>query len=715
MKSAILALLAFLASSLTALAAALATGANHSGTLARNGSDAWTFNAAVNDTVIITVAKGSGDTSLFLEVRLEDPNGLTIRRDVTSFGIEITHRAIAPGPYKVTVSNLSVGNGTYWIHQIKAPGDFVVPSGDEGGILINGQNHDGVMAAGDLDVWAFDANAKDTIKLRFSRRSGRLNVQMRLFGPDGAQIANNAPFTTDEIDYRVNVSGKYTVVVSTTSLSLSQSGETTYRIAYLKIPGPFVVAAGDQGGPLVSGKNHDATLEIGDIDAWTFSATEGDFILLRVDRRGGAVGFGPQVALYGPGGSLVTAQTNIAQRLGETGLYTFVVSGGPIEGSYRIQFLRLPGSFSPSAGDEGGILADSANDGILEEYDFDAWTLEASVNETIVFRVSPNSGGTFFWPEIRLYGPDGALIAEDWSGFGVTEVTLHASVGGNYTAVVSNKAGNEPGSYRITALRSRLTNLSIRANVEAGIAPPIVGFTIAGGQNRLLIRGIGPTLATFGVSGVLNDPVLSLFIGDMLAAQNDDWITGNVDEIVPATAQIGAFPLNNPSRDAAWLLPVESRSYTLQLLRKVGDAGLALIEIYAVDPKGGRLVNLSARCQVGTGVNILIAGFVIEGAIAKKLLIRAIGPSLTAFGVTDALRDPTLTVLRGTSTVARNDNWEGSPDIRSASATVGAFGLPADSKDAAVVVKLNPGAYTAQISGIGNTSGVALIEVYELP
>ena len=152
--------------------------------------------------------------------------------------------------------------------------------------------------------------------------------------------------------------------------------------------------------------------------------------------------------------------------------------------------------------------------------------------------------------------------------------------------------------------------------------------------------------------------------------------------------------------------------------------GVALVELYDADPTNpSRLVNLSARNFAGTGDGTLIAGFVISGNVPKRLLIRGVGPRLAAgFGVTGALADPKVELYLsegGRSTLfAANDNWAevGAAPVRAAFVTAGAFDLPdAASRDAAMVVTVPAGAYTAQLSGVGNATGEALIEIYELP
>ncbi|HEY1109423.1 MAG TPA: hypothetical protein VGE76_12340, partial [Opitutaceae bacterium] len=171
------------------------------------------------------------------------------------------------------------------------------------------------------------------------------------------------------------------------------------------------------------------------------------------------------------------------------------------------------------------------------------------------------------------------------------------------------------------------------------------------------------------------------------------------------------------SRDAALVQPgLAPGSYSLQVTPATGAGGVALAEVYdasvASSATAPRLVNLSARTQVGTGANLLIAGFAIGGETSKTVLIRAVGPGLAPFGVTGTLADPQLELYGGSTLLAVNDNWQASAgDTFTA---VGAFALPASSRDAALLVTLAPGSYTAQVSGIGNTTGVALVEVYVL-
>jgi hypothetical protein len=308
-----------------------------------------------------------------------------------------------------------------------------------------------------------------------------------------------------------------------------------------------------------------------------------------------------------------------------------------------------------------------------------------------------------------------------------------AADAGTYTCVISNAAGSTitaAAGLDVIAPESndpaRLTNLAVRASV-ASASPLIVGFAIGGagtsGTKPLLIRGAGPSLTSLGVTGVLTDPRLGLFSGTTIVLANDDW-AGDA-QVAALARQLGAFPFSaSTSRDAALAATAVNGSYTAQLASADASTGTALAEIYDGSATFGattpRLINVSARSEVGTGGNILIAGFVIAGPAARMVLIRGIGPGLAAFGVPNTLADPQLALFRDGVPVASNDNWYEAPNavaIATAGSQVGAFALTTHSRDAALLLSLPPGSYTAQISGAAanNAVGSALVEVYEVP
>jgi hypothetical protein len=270
-----------------------------------------------------------------------------------------------------------------------------------------------------------------------------------------------------------------------------------------------------------------------------------------------------------------------------------------------------------------------------------------------------------------------------------------------------------------------LTNLSIRGNAGSGAQTLIVGFAVGGdgttGAKSLLIRGLGPALAAFGVTGALADPTIAVFSGSTQVASNDNW-----DPIATpvATQNTVAADLRliTGSRDAALIASgLTAGTTTVQVGGVGGASGIVVTEVYDLAPSASftaatpRLTNLSCRAQVNTGANILIAGFALSGTGQRRLLIRAVGPGLDQFNVPGTLADPQLTVFSGQNVIGANDNWDANVVPLATQAAVGAFPIPVGSKDAAIIVTLARGPYTVQVSGVGNTTGVALVEIYELP
>jgi hypothetical protein len=266
----------------------------------------------------------------------------------------------------------------------------------------------------------------------------------------------------------------------------------------------------------------------------------------------------------------------------------------------------------------------------------------------------------------------------------------------------------------------RLANLSVRTQAGTGDQTLITGFALGGaGTKPLLVRAVGPTLSAFGLTGTLPDPFVEIApLNAAKVTENNNW-SGTL-ALKNAFASVGAFPLaTDASLDAALVFSPSAGAYTAKITDTAARPGLALVEIYDTGTTNTpKLTNVSARTQVGTGADALIVGFVVSGNVPKKFLIRAVGPTLGAFGVGGTLVDPLLDVrpLGSENIVATNDDWRGTAALKAAFTSVGAFALAADtSRDAALAIELPPGAYTATVSGKNNTTGVALVEVYELP
>lgn len=268
-----------------------------------------------------------------------------------------------------------------------------------------------------------------------------------------------------------------------------------------------------------------------------------------------------------------------------------------------------------------------------------------------------------------------------------------------------------------------LVNVSARGNSGSGEEVLITGFVVDGGESAdVLVRAVGPTLADFGldVAQVAPDPSLEIYAAGATVPfmSNESWTESpRATDIAARAVSAGAFALPSDRGEAAELVETTGGAYTL--VARSGAEGERRVEL--VEAYGPRLSNVSVRGHVDAGDAVMIAGFVITGAESVPLLIRGVGPTLGAFGVQGALEDPQLSITRmdgGEQTlVATNDDWSDDSKAslaETAADLVGGFALPRGSEDAAVFVQLEPGTYTATLSGADASSGVGLIEVYLL-
>jgi hypothetical protein len=310
------------------------------------------------------------------------------------------------------------------------------------------------------------------------------------------------------------------------------------------------------------------------------------------------------------------------------------------------------------------------------------------------------------------------------TGSSYTVTNAQTSNAGTYTVAITDSNGSTTSAgaaltVSTASSTARLINISTRAVVGTGANILIPGFVISGsGSETLLIRADGPALTGFGVAGALAQPVLAVFDsnGNTLAS-NTGWETSsNPAQLASVAAQVGAFAFTSGSADSAVLVTLPAGAYTVHVSGVNSGTGVALAEVYEVASTGTRLGNISTRASVGTGGNIEIAGFVIQGSGVDQLLIRADGPVLAQFSVSGVLAQPVLTLIQGASTiVATNTGWGGAAAITAATTLAQTFQFPAGSADSALVENLSAGSYTAQISGVNSTTGVALAEVYEVP
>jgi cyclophilin family peptidyl-prolyl cis-trans isomerase len=353
-----------------------------------------------------------------------------------------------------------------------------------------------------------------------------------------------------------------------------------------------------------------------------------------------------------------------------------------------------------------------------------------AAGSTVVFEAPTTISATYRWER------DGVPVA---GATGSTLVIRNAAAAdaGSYVLLASTASGTKASAAATLAVANadpvatgRLVNLSILTTAGAGARVLTIGAVIGSGDPAgalpLVIRAVGPTLAQppFNVSGVLADPTMTFYAegnGTPIDA-NDNW--GGGAALSAAFASVAAFALPTASLDSAFVRTspgVAAGAYTVQVTGKSDATGVVIAEIY--DAVGGarsaatpRLVNLSTRALIDPKTDLAV-GFVIGGTTARTVLVRGVGPSLAAFGVTGTMTDPRLDLFDNNTAqrVATNDDWGGAPELAAAAGSVGAFALAGGtSKDAVLFVTLAPGPYSARVSGADGGGGVALVEVYEV-
>jgi len=307
---------------------------------------------------------------------------------------------------------------------------------------------------------------------------------------------------------------------------------------------------------------------------------------------------------------------------------------------------------------------------------------------------------------LPVVAPVATVPVDPAPAIAASDVTAPAATTPLVVAPAATPTGSAPAA-------SRLINFSVRAFSSVGANTLIAGFAVNGASKQILMRAVGPGLAQLGVTGYLTAPQISLQGTGIDSEFNAAW--GGTTALTDAFSLTGAFALNPASLDAALLSPLPVGAYTAEVTSGNGS-GVAMAELYDADAApspAGSLSNFSGRAWVGTGSNILIAGFAIAGTAPETVLIRGVGPSLAQLGVTGYLANPQIDLYQNSTLLQHNDNWGGSSALTAAFAQVGAFPFTS-TQDAAMIVTLQPGQYSVQVSGVGGTTGVALVEVYQL-
>jgi len=297
-------------------------------------------------------------------------------------------------------------------------------------------------------------------------------------------------------------------------------------------------------------------------------------------------------------------------------------------------------------------------------------------------------------------------------------VTLIWLVGDTSTPTITAATSTSPTSW--------LGNISTRSFVQTGDNVMIGGFIVQGtGTKRVIIRAIGPELTQYGITNALANPTLELHNATgALLGSNDNWQTTIIGGII-ASNQVSDIQNSGhaptAASESAIIANLAPGNYSAIVRGVSNTIGVALVEAYDLSPGTTSVLgNISTRGFVQTGESVMIGGFTVQGTGAKSVIIRAIGPELTQYGITNALANPTLELYNAAGTlIASNDNWQttiigGIITSNQVSDIQNSGHAPTEARESAIIANLTPGNYTAIVRGVNNTTGVALVEAYDL-
>jgi hypothetical protein len=647
-----------------------------------------------------------------------------------SWSANWTGAALSPGTYTFAAYAVDqAGNRSFYSNQVQV----VVSADGTGGVGNEPQMTDAIRTTGRTyipgDDIVFVANFDTPVVV-----TGSPYIAIR----NGAQRAYYASGT------------------GTTQLRFVYHAQASDAGAIFETPAQTIQA---NGGTLQSAEGVSASLV-----APSVSGSVPPFQVLDPSLVANITGFtGPAAGTYGAGDKLqFVVDFSRSVTVSGTPAVQFTLGGVPHLANYvsGTGTHSLTFQYTVTASDSGSLVVDRdlsiAQGGIIEgDYYAD---VQGTPPDTSHVVIGSTAGGatpqtiTFASPTgaIRV-GQSITLGALSSAGLPITYAVVSgdATISGNVLTPTSTATlivrASSPGDATYAAAstdvnfgnpipvgNSRLVNISSRVRVSAGDADgaTVAGFFVTGTTpKQILIRAAGPSLTQFGITNPVTAPQLKLYNDkQVVIASNAGW--NNDASIAAAGKAVGAFALNANSTDSALLMTLAPGLYTAQV--QSGNTGTALMEVYDVgsaDPNPTKqLINISTRGYVGTDQDVLVAGFVVSGDAPKRILIRGVGPGITQFGVSNVVGDPMLKVYDAKQVVmAQNDNWEapqtvGANDtpasaaqITAADTAAGAFPLAAGSTDSAVIVTLNPGQYTAIVSGANGGTGNAIVEVYELP
>ncbi|MGE0360752.1 MAG: beta strand repeat-containing protein [Vicinamibacterales bacterium] len=597
---------------------AIANGSSNSGEITRGDLDIWTFEAVQGDTMVLSIGETASADTFNPWIRLRGPDGTPIAAQSGSVVAHLSATASSTGVYTVVVATADVGNdgtGAYVLTLARTPATFVVPTGDEGGVLANGANHAGAITIGDLDMWSFTAQQGDSIGLSIGQvtETATFNPWLRVYGPSGQLVGAESASVVAQLDLAAPATGTYVVVIGTGDVG--NEGLGTYVLTLAQVPGAFVVTGGDEGGAVATGATVNAAITIGDLDLWTFFAVQGAALSATMTELSSADTFNPWIRLRGPDGALlsalsssVTIQINVIAPV--TGLYTIVAgtadTGNDGTGTYSLNiagatpppttlddFYVVAGN-TPRVVPPAGVLTnDNANGGgaLSAQLVAGATHGNVSLEANGGFTYTPNAGflgsDAFSYRAVSAAGPGNVATV----AISVVETTtvqaptdLQASlIAGNTVTLrwTAPAVGLQATGY---LLEGGVSPGGVLATIATGSTDPIFTFAAPSGafyvrmravsaslisapsnEIRIFVNVPAPPSAPAGLVGFANGSTLGLVWRNTYLGGAPTSLRLNVSGAVNATLPIGlagSFSFNG--------VPPGTYTFTVQAINGAG-------------------------------------------------------------------------------------------------------------------------------------------------
>ena len=507
----------------------LGNGSVHTGAISTAAEvDTWTFTANAGQRIAVHIGEITDNNDFRPWIRVRAPNAAVVG-SASGTDAAALNDLIAPatGTYTVLVASIDSGfngTGSYRLTMSKTPGPIVVSGGDQGGPLTNGGTHTGQILQGDLDVWTFTAVAGERIAAHIGEITdlGGFSPWIRIWAPNNATLGSASGTDAAALTAIIApVSGTYLILVA--SLDSGFDGTGTYRLSMTKTQGAITVPTGDQGGPISNGGLHTGSILQGDLDVWTFSATQGERIAVHIGQATETDDFRPWIRVWAPNGTALgwlsgtdaAALNDIIAPV--SGTYLILVasedSGFDGTGSYRLTMTKTRGLITVSTGDQGGAITSGATRaGEIIQGDLDVWTFTATAGQRIRLQINETTDTDDFRPWIRVWAPNGATLGSA-SGVSTAQIGgtagVVAPVSGTYLFLVGSfdSGFDGTGTYQLTLNRAAVVPVSscAQAAVQAAINSAQNGDTVlvpAGTctwSSSVTISGKGITLQGAGI------------------------------------------------------------------------------------------------------------------------------------------------------------------------------------------------------------------------